>query len=504
MDMKLFSVMCCLVFFGTTVFGATTSREVRSKTLDEDEDTYGELKDTDIQKDDYYDGDEDVEEEAPEEDNNVDLRITSQPQTIVKKLGDNVRLPCLVSPEKADPIRVWRKDTEVLYQGSVPVSGSRNMKIDNGFLHIQLRDVGDFGEYNCTLILNEHDNPFVVHKVLQQEEPRIISLTVDNEQSVLDIGDTLTLNCNATGAPRPRISWHKNNERLGTEGETFIIQSVKVKHAGSYRCLADNKIGKPAHDHIDIFINHKPIVNVEKYIVNSDHKSNVELVCHVSAYPPPAVLWQKNGMNLEQNEPKIKFANERNNQRNILLISDLQEEDFGDYTCLAQNNFGRSTQNVTVVKTPVVRHFQKPHNETKDAVLMWKVDSKQPISMHELQYRKKGEPNWKTVTPDVTNATEGDTYTIKYVLTGLDPGLYEARVRSQNIHGWSNYSPPLPFEGVLAKHTAHQKSKYHKKDQKGKDQKASTHSGSVRRSPLSMQIFAVGAILFSLLVHVRQ
>lgn len=62
------------------------------------------------------------------------------------------------------------------------------------------------------------------------------------------------------------------------------------------------------------------MVSVEKYIVNSDHKSDAELVCEVKAYPIPDVKWQRDGQNIVSSEPKIKLMREKNNERNVLII----------------------------------------------------------------------------------------------------------------------------------------------------------------------------------------
>ena len=57
------------------------------------------------------------------------------------------------------------------------------------------------------------------------------------------VGDTLTLNCSATGDPRPAISWKRQGAALpfgrshSTNG-ALIIRDLKKEDAGNYICVA--------------------------------------------------------------------------------------------------------------------------------------------------------------------------------------------------------------------------------------------------------------------------
>ena len=57
------------------------------------------------------------------------------------------------------------------------------------------------------------------------------------------IGDTLTLNCSATGDPLPVISWKRKGGALPTgrshvTNEALIIRDLKEEDAGIYVCVA--------------------------------------------------------------------------------------------------------------------------------------------------------------------------------------------------------------------------------------------------------------------------
>ena len=57
-------------------------------------------------------------------------------------------------------------------------------------------------------------------------------------------GDTLTLNCSATGDPRPVISWKRQGAALPlgrshrTEDDALVLRDLKKEDAGNYICVA--------------------------------------------------------------------------------------------------------------------------------------------------------------------------------------------------------------------------------------------------------------------------
>ena len=70
--------------------------------------------------------------------------------------------------------------------------------------------------------------------------------TVKPPLSILaGIGDTLTLNCSATGDPRPVISWRKQGGHLPVgRGQqingALVIRDITKKVAGHYICTASS------------------------------------------------------------------------------------------------------------------------------------------------------------------------------------------------------------------------------------------------------------------------
>lgn len=99
---------------------------------------------------------------------------------------------------------------------------------------------------------------------------------------------------------------------------------------------------------------------------------------------------------------KVSFVSSRLDY--VLVINNttgVSEKDFGAYKCVASNSLGTQTKQLKLVKTPALRQLEAKHHqdEPNGKVLQWRVESKQPISKHELQYRRKGvsQLSWKGV-----------------------------------------------------------------------------------------------------------
>ena len=81
-----------------------------------------------------------------------------------------------------------------------------------------------------------------------------VFLEVPRNQSVY-IDSNVTFDCNATGLPKPNMSWIKNDDfhtlqsnssakdKNSIHSELFITK-VKKKDFGGYKCVAINSIGK--------------------------------------------------------------------------------------------------------------------------------------------------------------------------------------------------------------------------------------------------------------------
>ena len=69
------------------------------------------------------------------------------------------------------------------------------------------------------------------------------------ENAIVRNGTKYSLNCSATGAPKPRYSWTKDDDAVipnaaSVQKKRLIINPVSSKNQGRYTCTAENVEGK--------------------------------------------------------------------------------------------------------------------------------------------------------------------------------------------------------------------------------------------------------------------
>ncbi|XP_078377842.1 tenascin-R-like [Oculina patagonica] len=163
---------------------------------------------------------------------NVYPRVSLYPGPSYVTEGSNVTLPtCHVTGYPA-PVVTWRKSSGQLPQGRAQYNNSI----------LQISDVRkvDSDTYFCSAVN-------LLGNVERKTQLVVISLpafTVKPPGKVFAVtGYTLTLNCSATGDPRPVISWKRQGAALPVgrshrTNEALIIRDVKEEDAGNYICVA--------------------------------------------------------------------------------------------------------------------------------------------------------------------------------------------------------------------------------------------------------------------------
>ena len=86
-------------------------------------------------------------------------------------------------------------------------------------------------------------------------------------------------------------------------GNVLTINSVKKEDRGTYYCVADNGIGKPAQRNVAVEVEFPPSVEGGGQIQQAMGYS-VQMDCHVEAYPRPTITWIHQGIQLSTNQVK--------------------------------------------------------------------------------------------------------------------------------------------------------------------------------------------------------
>ncbi|XP_057561071.1 leucine-rich repeats and immunoglobulin-like domains protein 1 isoform X2 [Hippopotamus amphibius kiboko] len=185
---------------------------------------------------------------------NVLPSFTKMPHDIAIRTGTMARLECAATGHP-NPQIAWQKDGGTDF----PAARERRMHVmpDDDVFFITDVKIDDMGVYSCTA-QNSAGSISANATLTVLETP---SLAVPLEDRVVSVGETVALQCKATGSPPPRITWLKGDRPLIlTERHHFtpgnqllVVQNVVMDDAGRYTCEMSNALGtERAHSQLGV------------------------------------------------------------------------------------------------------------------------------------------------------------------------------------------------------------------------------------------------------------
>uniref|UniRef100_A0A672JP42 Ig-like domain-containing protein n=1 Tax=Salarias fasciatus TaxID=181472 RepID=A0A672JP42_SALFA len=82
-----------------------------------------------------------------------------------------------------------------------------------------------------------------VPPVLEGPLQESLNYTLGSHVALLSMGETLTLECRASGVPTPQLSWLKDGVPLKGSDTRLQLPDVAPSDAGLYSCVASNQAG---------------------------------------------------------------------------------------------------------------------------------------------------------------------------------------------------------------------------------------------------------------------
>ncbi|XP_073965450.1 lachesin-like isoform X1 [Choristoneura fumiferana] len=290
-------------------------------------------------------------------------------QEQIRDIGSQVDLDCSVHYGQDYPV-LWLKYDRQKTTEALPLSTNSGLIIrDSRFslrfdaasatYTLSIKDIQetDAGWYQCQVIISV-SNKITAEVELQVRRPPIIS---DNSTRslVASEGESAVMECYAGGFPPPKISWRReNNAILPTGGSIYRgnllkIASVHKEDRGTYYCVAENGVGKGARRNINLEVEFAPVVTVPRPRLGQALQYDMDLECHVEAYPPPAITWLKGEFQLSNNQHyRIShFATADEFTDTTLRVITIEKRQYGLFTCKAQNKLGTDEGNVELFET---------------------------------------------------------------------------------------------------------------------------------------------------------
>ncbi|XP_076323266.1 lachesin-like isoform X2 [Tachypleus tridentatus] len=252
---------------------------------------------------------------------------------------------------KLDTQTLLTIDTKVIIRDS-RIRSTNNFR--QWYLHIRNVQEDDRGYYMCQI----NTEPMIsVRGFLDVLLPPTIQDNGTSSDVILNERSEVSLHCTATGYPKPKIFWRREDGKdinLGSFGaQSYSAAKVKGNflnlthltrtHMGAYLCIASNGIPPSVSKRIMLEINFPPQIRVPNQVIGAIPGTEVTLECKVQAWPRPLTSWVRNEDKLLLANTKYQLTEELYGYYNLnmkLKISHLQKEDFNSYKCGAKNSFG--------------------------------------------------------------------------------------------------------------------------------------------------------------------
>uniref|UniRef100_G3TXW6 Brother of CDO n=1 Tax=Loxodonta africana TaxID=9785 RepID=G3TXW6_LOXAF len=154
-------------------------------------------------------------------------------------------------------------------------------------------------------------------------------------------GQSLILECVASGIPPPRVTWAKDGSSVAGYNKTrfllsnLLIDSTSEEDSGTYRCMANNGVGEPGAAvilyNVQVFEPPEVTMGLSQLVI--PWGQSAKLTCEVRGNPPPSVLWLRNAVPLTSSQ-RLRLS------RRALRVVSVGPEDEGVYQCMAENEVG--------------------------------------------------------------------------------------------------------------------------------------------------------------------
>ncbi|KAL9955866.1 hypothetical protein ACROYT_G037259 [Oculina patagonica] len=158
------------------------------------------------------------------------------------------------------------------------------------------------GNYSCLTHNQITCTHGTIYLTFKEPSPPKFRLTSPRNMNVF-AGSTVNLTCEATGIPRPVVTWYKDGlavprENISRVNEISLLtlESVEPRDQGDYWCEAHNAEGWNKSFRTSLKLFSKPTIlhhpqNVSVYL--EDKAIMVIFTCEASGFPRPEFTWRK-------------------------------------------------------------------------------------------------------------------------------------------------------------------------------------------------------------------
>ncbi|XP_068997552.1 basement membrane-specific heparan sulfate proteoglycan core protein isoform X4 [Embiotoca jacksoni] len=269
--------------------------------------------------------------------------ISIEPHSAAVRVGESANFRCRVY-SGAQPIRLEWKPAR-----NQPLPDNAKVDPDGSVITFTNARPSNHGTYRCVA-----SNPFgITHTIVSLivKESPVATVTPVGPLRVR-VGEPINLECQASGEPRPSVSWHRlDNNRKTMLGSPVPMESNAVmqilvarpEDSGTYVCAARNNEGTTETE-VEVVVEGGsqgptvPRASVPEPLMVVVEGQTATLHCEAHGLPSPAITWSKLRSPLPWRHEVVN---------NSLVLPNIGRQDSGEYICSASNSMG--TTEVTIM-----------------------------------------------------------------------------------------------------------------------------------------------------------
>ncbi|XP_064357138.1 matrix-remodeling-associated protein 5 isoform X3 [Dromaius novaehollandiae] len=378
-------------------------------------------------------------------------------------------IPCDAVGEPK-PFLTWTK----VSTGALMTANTRLQRFEvlkNGTFVIRNAQFQDRGQYLCTAQNLHGIDKMIIVLTVVAHQPKI--LLPRYRDVTVYFGETVAMECQASGIPSPHISWifpdRRILQRVTTtesrvmlhENRTLSIKQATFSDRGVYKCVASNAAGA---DSIAVRLHIAalpPIIQQDKQEnISLPLGSSINIHCTAKAAPFPSIRWVLfDGTQIRPSQfvkgNLFVFPN------GTLYIRNVSPKDSGTYECIAANMVGAARRTVQLYvrkqasNAKITGSSPQSTDVTYGSILrldcsasgdpwpriLWRLPSKRMIdSLHSsLETRIKVFSNGTLVVHSVTDKDAGDYLCVArnkigddYVVLKVNVMMKPAKIEHKN------------------------------------------------------------------------
>uniref|UniRef100_A0A3B4GZM7 Heparan sulfate proteoglycan 2 n=1 Tax=Pundamilia nyererei TaxID=303518 RepID=A0A3B4GZM7_9CICH len=271
--------------------------------------------------------------------------IAIEPHSAAVRVGESASFKCNVY-SGAQPVRLEWKLASNKPLPNVKVSS------DGSVITITNARTTNHGAYRCVA-----SNPFgITHTIVSLIVKAPVATVTPVGPVQIRVGEPINLECQASGEPRPLVSWHRldNNRKVVLSSPVLVesnavmqILAARPEDSGTYVCAARNNEGT-TETRVEVIVEGgsqlptvpRAFVPEPLMIVVEGQTATLRCEAH---FPAPEIRWTKLRSPLPWRHTLVN---------NSLVLQNVGRQDSGEYICSATNNMGTTKVTITLDVEP--------------------------------------------------------------------------------------------------------------------------------------------------------